>query len=90
MGAIAVLPAVEGLGADAEISAGEARIVIMRVIVVKPFEPLPSWFRQLHPKTRQASCLADYAAMNTHSAAIIQPFHASCVTHLSERDQLTL
>jgi hypothetical protein len=52
IGVIEALPAVEGLGADAEIPAGEAGIVIMRVIVVKPFEPLPSWFRQLHSKTR--------------------------------------
>jgi len=40
---------VEGLRADPEISAAEASIVTMRVVVVKPFQSLPSWFRQLYP-----------------------------------------
>jgi hypothetical protein len=86
VGIIAVLPAVECLGADTEIPTCEASIVIVRFIVVKPFEPLPGWFRQLYPKTRQASCPGAYASRYAHSAAIIHPFHNSCVTNLSERD----
>ncbi len=39
-GIIAPLPAVEGLWADAEITAGETGIVIMALIVVKPLQPL--------------------------------------------------
>jgi hypothetical protein len=40
MGIVAVLPAVEGLGRNAEISAGETSIVAMPLVVVKPFESL--------------------------------------------------
>jgi len=31
--------------------------------------------------------MTNYTAMNTHSAAIIQPFHNPCVTYLSGRHQ---
>jgi len=38
---VAPLPAVEGLGGDAKVAAGESGIVAMSPIVVKPFESLP-------------------------------------------------
>jgi len=37
IGVIAAFPAVESLWGGAEVAAGEAGIVIMRVVVVKPF-----------------------------------------------------
>jgi hypothetical protein len=40
LGVIASLPTVEGLRADAEITAGEAGITPVRMVVIKPFQPL--------------------------------------------------
>jgi len=42
-GIIASLPAVEGLGADIKVTAGETGIVTAGVVVVKPFESLPGF-----------------------------------------------
>jgi len=39
-GVIALLPAVEGLGRDVEVSAGETSIVITGIVVIKPFQSL--------------------------------------------------
>ncbi len=87
MGIVTVLPAIEGLRADAEVAASEAGIVPMGVTVIKPFQSLPGLPRQLRDAC-QASVPRQDAAIHTHSAAIIAPFHLlSCVTHLSERDQ---
>jgi len=84
---ISSFPAVERLGRDAEVAAGKASIVIMGIIVIKPFEPLPGWLRQ-HRDARQAPRTRYYTAIDTHSAAIITSSHdTSSVTHLSERDQ---
>ena len=44
-GVIAPLPTVEGLWADAKIAAGKSGIVTMRLVVVKPFQSLPGFFR---------------------------------------------
>ena len=44
-GVIASLPAVEGLRADAIVATGESGIVTTGVVVVKPFESLPGFFR---------------------------------------------
>jgi hypothetical protein len=39
---IALLPAIEGLWADVKVAAGEAGILSMGVIVIKPFKSAPS------------------------------------------------
>ena len=44
-GVIASLPAVKSPRADIEVAAGEASIVTTGVVVVKPFESLPGFFR---------------------------------------------
>ena len=84
---ISPLPPIESLRRDAEIAAGEASIVTMGIVVIKPFESLPGLLRQ-HRDARQAPRTRYYAAIDTHSAAIITSSHdTSSVTHLSERDQ---
>jgi len=40
---IASLPAVKGLWADIKVAAGEASMVSMGVIVIKPFKSLPGF-----------------------------------------------
>jgi hypothetical protein len=42
---IAPLPAIEGLWADIKMAAGKTSIVTVRVVVIKPFKPLPGFFR---------------------------------------------
>ncbi len=44
-GVIASLPPIEGLWGDAKVAAGEASITATRLLVVKPFESLPGFFR---------------------------------------------
>jgi len=45
VGVIASLPAVKSLWADIEVAAGEPSSMTMGVVVVKPFESLPGFFR---------------------------------------------
>jgi hypothetical protein len=45
LGIIAPFPAVESLRRDAKIATGEAGILTMGTIVIKPFEPVPGLFR---------------------------------------------
>ena len=84
-GVIAPLPAIEGLWGDVKMTTGEAGTVIRSIVVVKPFESLPGLAGQLGD-TGQTPGSRD-RAVDIHSAAIVTPFHNSCVTHLSERDQ---
>ena len=44
-GVIAFLPAVKSLGTDIEVAAGKASIATTRLVVVKPLESLPGFFR---------------------------------------------
>jgi hypothetical protein len=44
-GAIAPLPTIENLWADAKIAAGKPGIVTSAVAVIKPFKSLPGFFR---------------------------------------------
>jgi len=44
-GVIALFPAVKSLGTDIIVAAGETSIVPLAVIVVKPFQSLPGFFR---------------------------------------------
>ncbi len=44
-GVIASLPPIEGLWRDAKVAAGEASIVTSAVVVIKPLESLPGFFR---------------------------------------------
>jgi len=71
-GIISSFPAIEGLREDAEVTASEAGILIMGIVVIKPFgdacETSISWNR----------------AVDIHNATIISSLHVSCVTHLSE------
>jgi len=41
---IAAFPAVESLRADPEVATGKPSIVVMGVVVIKPFESLPGLF----------------------------------------------
>ena len=75
VGIVALLPAVEGLWGDAEIATGKAGVMPMRVVVIKPFESLPGLFRQPYRYARQASATRYYAAIDTHSTAIIPTSH---------------
>ena len=43
LGVVALFPAVEGLRRDAKVATGEAGIVIMGFVVVKPFKSLPGF-----------------------------------------------
>jgi hypothetical protein len=45
VGIVSSFPAIEGLRGDAEVTASETGVMIMGVIVVKPFESLPGLFR---------------------------------------------
>jgi len=45
VGIISPFPAVEGLRRDAEVAAGEAGVLIMGFVVIKPFQSLPGLFR---------------------------------------------
>jgi hypothetical protein len=60
--------------------------VIVRVIVVKPFEPLPGGFRKLYPETRHASSPGGTLPYMLIVQPLYIPFILSCVTYLSERD----
>ena len=88
-GIVAAPPAIEGLWRDAKIAAGEAGIVPMGVVVIKPFQPLPGLPGQIRDAS-QASSTRYHTAINAHSAAIVQHSHTSGVTHLSERDQIRI
>jgi hypothetical protein len=44
MWVIAILPAIEGLGANPEVATSKPSVVVMRVIVVQPFDSLPGSF----------------------------------------------
>jgi len=43
-GVIAPLPAVKSLGTDIEVAAGKTSIATTRLVIVKPFESLSSFF----------------------------------------------
>jgi len=42
-GIIASLPAIKGLRTDIKVTTGETSIVIMGIVVIKPFESLPGF-----------------------------------------------
>jgi len=89
MRVVTAFPAIESLGGDAEIPTGESGVVAMRVIVVKPLEPLPGSLRQRNRDASQAFCTRYDAAIYAHNAAIIVPSHlSSSVTYPSERDHI--
>ena len=44
-GVIASLPSIEGLWRDARVATGKASIATTRLVVVKPLESLPGFFR---------------------------------------------
>jgi hypothetical protein len=70
---IALFPAVKGLRRDVKIVAGESSIMIMEVVVIKLFQPLPVLYVPV------------LVLRDLHNATIIAFFHNSCVTHLAER-----
>jgi len=43
-GIIALLPAIKGLWTDIKVPAGETGIVIMGIVIIKPFQSLPGFF----------------------------------------------
>ena len=82
---ISRFPTVESLWADIKVPTGEMSIVITGIVVIKPFEPLHGLLRQ--PGNMCRASISSDCATNIHNAAIITPFHYSCVTYLSELDQ---
>ena len=43
----APLPTVESLRADVKVTAGETGVMTLRLVVIKPFEPMPGFFREV-------------------------------------------
>ena len=70
MGAIAPLPAIEGLWGNVEMATGEASILPMLQVVVHPLQPLPGLLRQLG-EPDQAATPRSRSTNDTHNTIIV-------------------
>ena len=77
---IAPLPAIEGLAADAEMTAGTGHVVAV-AIEIHPGQPHPGFPAELHPDPSQSARTGWFPAANLHFDTL------SSVTNHSEREQ---